>query len=102
MKSILYPNWQDKVVFGLDGPQPEVLAENDKMKVILAGLKPGQKIPVHPEALATYHFLEGSGSMVVDDERYAITAGATIITPEGSARGIEADTKLVFLAVRVS
>ena len=102
MKSILYPNWQEKVVFGTDGPQPEILVENEKMKVILAGLKPGQKIPVHPEALATYHILEGTGSMVVDDERYPVTAGATIITPEGSARGIEADTKLVFLAVRVS
>lgn len=102
MKSLFYPNWQDQVVFGVDGPQPEVLVENGKMKVILAGLKPGQKIPVHPEATATYYFLEGNGSMVVDDERYAITAGATVITPEGSARGIEADTKLVFLAVRVS
>ena len=102
MKSILYPNWQEKVFFGTDGPQPEILVENEKMKVILAGLKPGQKIPVHPESLATYHFLEGSGSMVVDNERYAITAGAIVITPEGSARGIEANTKLVFLAVRVS
>lgn len=102
MKSILYSNWQEKVVFGTDGPQPEILVENEKMKVILAGLKPGQKIPSHPEALATYHFLEGNGWMVVDDERYAVTAGATVITPEGSARGIEADTQLVFMAVRVS
>lgn len=102
MKSMLYPSWQEKVVFGEDGPQPEILAANEKMKVIIGGLKPGQKIPPHPEALATYHFLEGSGWMIVDDERYPVTAGATIIAPEGSARGIEADTKLVFLAVRVS
>lgn len=101
MKSILYPNWQEKVVFGTDGPQPEILVENEKMKVILAGLKPGPKIPVHPESLATYYILEGTGTMVVDDER-TITTGAIVVTPEGSARGIEADTQLVFKAVRVS
>ena len=102
MESTLYPDWQETVVFGEDGPQPEILAANDKMKVILGGLNPGQKIPSHPESLATYHFLEGRGVMLVDDERYPVTAGATVITPDGSSRGIEAETKLVFLAVRVS
>jgi quercetin dioxygenase-like cupin family protein len=102
MKSIFYPNWQEKVVFGAEGPQPEILIQNDKMKVILAGLKSGQKIPPHPEALAIYHILEGSGWMVVDDERYPVSSGATVITPEGAKRGVEAETKLVFLAVWVS
>lgn len=102
MKPTFYPNWQEKVIFGDDGPQPQVLMANEKIKVVLAGLKPGQKIPPHSESLATYHILKGSGTMIVDNERYAVTAGATIITPDGAARGMEADTELVFLGVRVS
>lgn len=38
MNSALYPNWQEKVAFGEDGPQPTLLASNDQMKVVLAGL----------------------------------------------------------------
>lgn len=102
MNSALYPNWQEKVAFGEDGPQPTLLASNDQMKVVLAGLMPGQKIPAHPEAMATYHILEGSGWMTVDDTQYPVSAGATIITADGASRGIKADTKLVFLAVRIS
>jgi quercetin dioxygenase-like cupin family protein len=76
--------------------------ENDKFKVILAGLEPGQKIPPHPEAQAMYHFLEGAGAMIVDGERLAVEAGATVITPQGAVRGVEAETRLAFLAARVA
>ncbi len=73
-----------------------------KAKVLLAGLEAGQKIPVHPDALAMYHFLEGNGWMIVDGERIAVQAGATIITPEGASRGMEAETRLAFLATRIA
>jgi quercetin dioxygenase-like cupin family protein len=39
--------------------------------------------------------------MVVDAERFVLAAGATVIAPRGSRRGIEAETRLAFLAVRV-
>jgi quercetin dioxygenase-like cupin family protein len=78
------------------------LAEDEKQKTILGGLEAGQRIPVHPEALAVYHFLEGTGWMIVDDDRYPVSPGATVITPEGSKRGVEAKTRLVFLAVRIA
>jgi quercetin dioxygenase-like cupin family protein len=97
-----YPDWRERVVFSPDGPQPQILLANDRLKVILAGLEPGQKIPPHPEGLAVYHILAGSGWMVVDGDRQAIRAGATIITPEGATRGMEAETQLAFLATRVS
>jgi mannose-6-phosphate isomerase-like protein (cupin superfamily) len=54
-----------------------------------------------PIATGRYHVLEGRGSMVVDDERFVLAAGATVIAPRGSRRGIEAETRLAFLAVRV-
>lgn len=102
MKCIFYPNWQEKVVFSPGGPEPQILVENDKLKAIIAGLEAGQKIPPHPEALAVYHFLEGAGWMTVDDERYPVSSGATVITPEGAKRGLEAETRLVFLAARIA
>lgn len=102
VKSIAYPDWKEKVVFSPEGPQPQVLVENEKLRVIIAGLEVGQKIPPHPDALAVYHFLEGTGWMIVDDERYRVSPGATVITPEGAKRGVETETRLVFLATRVA
>jgi quercetin dioxygenase-like cupin family protein len=102
VEKLLYPDWREKVVFSDEGPQPAILVETDKLKVILGGLEAGQKIAVHPEALAMYHFLEGTGWMTVDEERFAIEAGVTVITPDGAVRGIEAETRLAFLATRVA
>lgn len=101
MKSIFYPNWQEQVVFSTDGPQPQILVENEKLKAIIAGLEAGQKIPSHPEALAVYYFLEGTGWMTVDDERYSVSSGAIVIIPAGAKRGVEAETRLVFVATRI-
>ena len=95
-------NWKERVVFAAAGPQPQILAENDKLKVVLAGLEAGQKIPHHPEGLAMYHFLEGTGWMSVGDERIAVQPGTIVITPAGTKRGVDADTRLAFLAARVA
>lgn len=102
MESTFLPNWQDKVFFSPGGPQPQVLAENEKLKIVLGCLEIGQKIPAHPEALAVYQFLEGTGWMTVDDMRYPVSPGAIIITPDGAKRGAEAETRLVFLAIRIA
>ncbi|MBK8137858.1 MAG: 4Fe-4S binding protein [Chloroflexi bacterium] len=102
MKPMFNADWREKVVFSPGGPQPQILAEDQKLKVIIGSLELGQKIPQHPEALAVYHFLEGTGWMTVDEERYAVGPGATVITPEGARRGVEAETRLVFLAARIA
>jgi quercetin dioxygenase-like cupin family protein len=102
MTPVLCLDWKEKVVYSTAGPQPQVLLENEKIKVLIAGLEPGQMIPPHPSTLAVYHFLDGTGWMRVDGERFAIGSGATVIAPAGSARGIEAETRLAFLATRVA
>jgi quercetin dioxygenase-like cupin family protein len=99
---MLYPNWHDQVVYAPDGPRPQVLADVGHLKVIVAGLQPGQRIPEHPEAAAVYHFLDGRGWMQVDGERIAVQAGSTVITPAGACRGVEAETSLAFLAARAA
>ena len=97
-----YSSTQDKAVFSAQGPQPQVLFVQGEVKVLVGGLEAGQKIPAHPEGLAVYHFLEGRGWMLVDGERLAVGPGSTVITLEGAPRGMEADTRLVFLATRIT
>lgn len=102
MKPEFLADWRDEVVFSAEGPHPQVVVENERLKVIVSGLEAGQKIPPHPDALAVYHFLKGTGWMTVDDQQYRVTPGATVITPLGSRRGIHAEDTLVFLGVRIA
>ncbi len=97
-----YPNPKEKVVFSNEGPQPHELYAEGEVKVIVAGLNPGQKIPVHPEGLSSFQFLEGKGVMIVDGERLAVGPGTVIIAGHGASRGMEAETRLTFLAVRIT
>jgi len=99
--SIYFPDWRGLIRYSATGPQPTILHEGRGFRALLAGLEPGGRIPSHPERLALYHILEGSGSMTLDGERYALSAGVTVIAPEGGSRGIEAETRLAFIAVRL-
>lgn len=96
------PDWKETVVFSPDGPRPQVLSQDDKVKVVLAGLEAGQGIPPHAESRGVFHCLEGNGWITVDDDRLPFTAGVTVVVPEGASRGIEAVTRLAFLVTRVS
>ena len=95
----LYPDWKEEVTFSAEGPRPLVLEENNRLN---AGLEPGQKIPEHPENLGMYYFLEGNGWMIVDGERIEVSQGARVITSQGAVRGMEAETRLAFIAARVA
>jgi quercetin dioxygenase-like cupin family protein len=96
-----FPAWRERIRYAGPRPEPTILHDDPGVRTVLVGLEPGGRIPPHAERLAVYHFLEGSGSMTVDGERYPVTAGATVIAPAGSSRGIEAETRLAFIAVRV-
>ena len=93
-------NWREHIVFSASGPQPQVLIETDRFKSVLVGLEVGQKLPPHPGGAAMYHFLQGTGFVIVDGERLAVQAGATVVMPEGAERSIEATTQLAFIAAR--
>lgn len=97
-----YLDWRQQIVYGADRPQPTILMSDEKITLILAGLAPGGRIPEHPEAASVYHFLEGDGWMTVDGERLRVATGTTIVLPAGSVRGLEAETRLAFLATRIA
>jgi quercetin dioxygenase-like cupin family protein len=95
------PDWREVVTYAAPGPQPTLLYDEPDLRVLVAGLEPGGRIPAHPERAAVYHALEGEGTLVLDGERLSFAAGTTIIAPKGASRGIEAASRLAFLAVRV-
>jgi quercetin dioxygenase-like cupin family protein len=100
MPTICYPAVAELAVFDGDGPRPQFLLDSEKLKVIVAGLEPGQQIPAHPEALAVYHFLAGEGIMTVDGAAFAVAPGTTIIAAAGATRGMRAASRLTFLAAK--
>ncbi len=97
-----YPDVKDKVVFSPQGTQPQPLFTEGELKIITAGLEAGQKIPIHPEGLGFYTFLEGKGVMVVDGERLPVGSGTSVVVLAGAERGIEAESRLIFVAARIS
>lgn len=97
-----FPDAKEKAIFSPDGPQPQSLYTEGTLKVMIAGLEAGQSIPVHPEGLAIYTFLEGKGWMVVDGDRLSVSPGAMVITPAGAKRGIESESRLIFMAARLT
>ncbi len=94
-------DWREAVTYAAPGPEPTILSDEDGLRVLVAGLEAGGRIPPHPERAAVYHALDGVGTFVLDGERLAFAGGATVIAPRGSTRGIEATSRLAFLAVRV-
>ena len=90
-------HWVERVAFGNEGPRPESLLENGAVKMVLVGLEPKQRIPPHPVPSAIYFFIEGSGWMTVDEDRFDVGPGVIVRTPDGANRSIEARTRLIFL-----
>ncbi len=98
-----FPDTVSLAQFGDAGPQPQFLIDSEHFKALVAGLSPGQHIAhLTPKALALYHFLSGSGVMTVDGKEIPVAAGSTVIVLAGAARGIRAETSLVFLAAKSS
>lgn len=97
-----YADWKNVVVYPAQGAQPKVLVETPQYRAVIAGLAAGSFIPTHPEGPSVFHFLEGTGRMIVGDDSFAVQAGATVVVPDGASRGIQAETRLAFLAVRLA
>lgn len=79
---------------------PVVLAGNERVKVILACLEPGQFIPVHqPGVDLVLCVLEGEGTCIAGERAEPIGPGVIAFIPAGEARGIKAATRLILLHV---
>lgn len=83
--------------------KPRIVHADERSKVVLVCLAPGQGIPPHPEDnQAFFYALEGSGTMLTDEGELPIKAGSLVTIARGGTRGIRADKeKLVVLATAV-
>jgi quercetin dioxygenase-like cupin family protein len=95
------PDWRAVVTWSAPGPQPTLIVDQPDLRVLVAGLEPGAAIPPHPGPLGVYHALEGEGVFHLDGEALDFRAGAIVVAPAGSTRGIAAVTRLAFIAVRI-
>ena len=92
--------FRDRVAFAKDRFNPVALAGNERVKVLLVCLEPGQFIPVHqPGVDLTFVILEGEGRLVAGAQEEHVSAGAIAFIPAGEARGLKAETRLVALHV---
>jgi quercetin dioxygenase-like cupin family protein len=98
MSEVYFSDVKSKAVFSAQGTKPQFLIDTPNFKALVVGLEAGQQIPPHPGGAAMYHFLEGEGLMTVGEETFAIKPGATIVAPNGVKRGMNAKTRVVFLA----
>jgi quercetin dioxygenase-like cupin family protein len=92
--------YQQAAAFRPDKFNPVVLAENERVKIILACFEPGQYIPVHqPGVDLTLIVMEGEGALVAGDQEKPINPGTIAFVPAGEARGIRAATRLTLMHV---
>ena len=94
---VYFADTKSKAVFAAEGPQPQFLLDTPGFKTLVAGLEAGGQIPAHADAVAMYHFLEGTGLMTIGEEVFEIKPGVTVIAPSGVKRGMNAKTRVVFL-----
>ena len=79
---------------------PVVLAETQRVRVILVCLEPGQFIPVHrPGVDMALVVLEGEGLLVAGEREETARPGVVAFVPAGESRGLKAQTRLVALHV---
>ncbi len=83
--------------------KPRILHADDRAKVVLVCLAPGQQIPAHGEDNQPFFYvLEGEGTVLTEGGELSIAAGNLVALERGAVRGLRAgDAKLVVLATAV-
>ncbi|MCC7353368.1 MAG: cupin domain-containing protein [Anaerolineae bacterium] len=93
-------SYQQIAAFRPDRFNPVVLAENERVKAILACFEPGQFIPVHkPGVDLTLIVMEGEGTAFIGAKEEKLRPGVIAFIPAGEARGVKATTRLVLMHV---
>ncbi|MFQ5340379.1 MAG: hemerythrin domain-containing protein [Anaerolineae bacterium] len=100
MGTKLIPSYTQMLSFRPEHFNPILLAESERVKVLLVCLEPGQFIPVHrPGVDLALAVLEGQGQIVVENREEPIGPGAIAFAPAGEMRGLKAETRLIALHV---
>jgi quercetin dioxygenase-like cupin family protein/hemerythrin-like domain-containing protein len=87
--------------FATEGFTTTTLFENERVRVLVAALEPGQEIPLHaPQVTLVLTVTERVGELLAEWRAHPLRAGAVAAVPAGKTRGIRArSTRLVLLNV---
>lgn len=83
---------------------PRILHQDERAKVVLVCLSPGQRIPPHKEPnQGVFTVLEGSGTLSTDEGELPLRARTVVVVPHGGTRGLRADSeRLMVLATAIA
>jgi quercetin dioxygenase-like cupin family protein len=96
MQPTIVHHYRDAARFQDGRFTPVELGQTERVKAVLTCFEPDQFIPVHsPGVDMTLVVLEGEGTVVAGDREVEVSAGAIIVVPADSARGVRARTRLV-------
>ncbi len=97
---VVVTTYQQAAAFRPDKFNPVVVAENERVKVILACFEPGQFIPVHrPGVDLTLIVMEGKGTIFAGEQEQELGPGTIAFVSAGEVRGIKATTRLTLMHV---
>ena len=100
MDSTILRNYHEAVRFGVERFSPVVVAQTERMKVVLTCFEPDPFIPVHsPEVDMALVIVEGNGLVMSGEAEERVGAGAMVVVPAGEARGVRAICRLVAVHV---
>ena len=92
------------VEFSLEKRIRKKLCSSEKMVAGLLCYEPGQSTPVHhhPKQDEIFYVVEGSGQMIVDNEKVSLHPTSLIFLPAQASHGITAatDSRLVILFIK--
>jgi len=92
-----WPDWRSAVHAKEGGPDLVLLHQSDTLKTVLVALGAGQMLPPHKGAAASFHVLDGTGTILVGEEDVEVSPGSTVVIDDGLTRSVRATTALTFL-----
>jgi len=81
---------------------PIILRRDEKLKVPLICMEPGQEIPPHPSGTGVFYIVSGKAIMTIDGREVEVQAGNMVFVEKTESRGIRATETLIAFAVHVS
>lgn len=82
--------------------RPDRLLKTDEIAALLVNVDAGQAIePCRMSARVLYYVIEGSGSLIVEDEQAELQTGSLAVVPPGTVRSISAVEPTRVLAVQI-
>ncbi len=86
-----------------DGTLSRTIHRDDAVKVVLFGFAPGQELSEHTAAVpAMMHFLEGTGTVTIEGQRYEVGAGSWFYMTPNTPHTVTATTQLTMLLTLVT